>query len=52
MISHVIEDFRNQANNAHIQLTYASGITDETNEDNNSIIVEADKSRLTQVISN
>jgi signal transduction histidine kinase len=52
MISHVIEDFRSQANNVHIQLTYTPGITNETDEDNNSIIVEADKSRLTQVISN
>lgn len=52
MISHVIEDFRNQANNAHIQLTYNPGTNSETDKDENSIIVEADKSRLAQVISN
>jgi signal transduction histidine kinase len=52
MISHVIEDFRNQANSAHIQLVYTNGITNDTRKDNNPIIVEADKSRLTQVISN
>jgi signal transduction histidine kinase len=52
MISHVVEDFRNQANSAHIQLVYTHGITNNTRKDNNSIIVEADRSRLTQVISN
>jgi signal transduction histidine kinase len=46
IVSHVIEDFRNQANNAHIELT------SETKKDDSSIVVEADKSRLTQVISN
>jgi signal transduction histidine kinase len=52
MISYVIEDFRNQANNAHLQLIYSPGINSETDKDKNSIIVEADKSRLVQVISN
>jgi signal transduction histidine kinase len=52
MLSHVIEDFRNQANNAHIQLIYSHSIDSKTEQDGNSIIVEADKSRLTQVISN
>jgi signal transduction histidine kinase len=46
IVLHVMEDFRNQANNAHIQLT------SEIKQDDNSIVVEADKSRLTQVISN
>jgi signal transduction histidine kinase len=52
LISHVIEDFRNQADNAHIQLIYSPSINSKTEQDGNSIIVEADKSRLTQVISN
>jgi signal transduction histidine kinase len=52
MITHVIEDFKSQSDSARIQLTYTLGNNIETDEDNNTIIVVADKSRLIQVISN
>ena len=53
LISLVIEDYRNQIDNADIQLIHNSGKTRDTNNKNVSpIVVEADKSRLTQVISN
>ena len=51
LISHIIEDYRNQIDNAHIQLMHNSDKTSDYNE-NNNLVVEADKSRLTQVISN
>jgi signal transduction histidine kinase len=52
LISHIIEDYRNQINNVHIQLMHNSDKTSDYNENNNLVVVEADKSRLTQVISN
>jgi signal transduction histidine kinase len=53
LISHIIEDYRNQIHNANIQLIQNSDNTSDTNNKNdNPIVVEADKSRLTQVISN
>jgi signal transduction histidine kinase len=53
LILHIIEDYRNQIDNAHIQLIQNSDNTSDTNNINdNPIVVEADKSRLTQVISN
>jgi signal transduction histidine kinase len=51
LISHIIEDYRNQIDNAHIQLMHNSDKTSDYNE-NNNLVVEADKSRLTLVISN
>ena len=51
LISHIIEDYRNQIDNAHIQLMHNSDKTSDYNE-NNNLVVEADRSRLTQVISN
>ena len=51
LISHIIEDYRNQIDNVHIQLMHNSDKTSDYNE-NNNLVVEADKSRLTQVISN
>ena len=52
LISHIIEDYRNQIDNVHIQLMHNSDKTSDYNENNNLVVVEADKSRLTQVISN
>jgi signal transduction histidine kinase len=52
LISHIIEDYRNQIDNVHIQLMHNSDKTNDYNENNNLVVVEADKSRLTQVISN
>jgi signal transduction histidine kinase len=52
LISHIIEDYRNQIDNVHIQLMHNSDKTSDYNEINNLVVVEADKSRLTQVISN
>jgi signal transduction histidine kinase len=51
LISHIIEDYRNQIDNVHIQLMHNSDKTSDYNE-NNNLVVEADRSRLTQVISN
>jgi signal transduction histidine kinase len=51
LISHIIEDYRNQIDNVHIQLMHNSDKTSDYNE-NNYLVVEADRSRLTQVISN
>ncbi|MDW0281669.1 MAG: ATP-binding protein [Nitrososphaeraceae archaeon] len=51
LISHIIEDYRNQIDNVHIQLMHNSDKTSDYNE-NNNLVVEADKSRMTQVISN
>lgn len=51
LISHIIEDYRNQIYNVHIQLMHNSDKTSDYNE-NNNLVVEADRSRLTQVISN
>jgi len=52
LISHIIEDYRNQIDNVHIQFMHNSDKTSDYNENNNLVVVEADKSRLTQVISN
>jgi signal transduction histidine kinase len=54
LILHIIEDYKNQIDNAHIHLTHSSGkaIDNSDNNKNNPIIVAADKSRLAQVISN
>jgi signal transduction histidine kinase len=52
LISHIIEDYRNQIDNVHIQLMHNSDKTNDNNENNNLVVVEADKSRLAQVISN
>jgi signal transduction histidine kinase len=52
LISHIIEDYRNQIDNVHIKLMHNSDKTNDYNENNNLVVVEADKSRLTQVISN
>ena len=52
LISHIIEDYRNQIDNVHIQFMHNSDKTWTYNENNNLVVVEADKSRLTQVISN
>jgi signal transduction histidine kinase len=52
LISHIIEDYRNQIDNVHIQLMHNFDKTCDSNENNNLVVVEADKSRLTQVISN
>ena len=52
LISHIIEDYRNQIDNVHIQFMHNSDKTWAYNENNNLVVVEADKSRLTQVISN
>ncbi|MDW0120236.1 MAG: HAMP domain-containing sensor histidine kinase, partial [Nitrososphaeraceae archaeon] len=52
LISHIIEDYRNQIDNVHIQLMHNSDKTNDYNENNNLVVVEADKSRLAQVISN
>ena len=52
LISHIIEDYRNQIDNVHIQLMHNFDKTSDYNENNNLVVVEADKSRLTQVISN
>jgi signal transduction histidine kinase len=51
LISHIIEDYGNQIDNLQIQLMHNSDKTSDCNE-NNNLVVEADKSRLTQVISN
>lgn len=52
LISYIIEDYRNQIDNVHIELMHNSDKTGNHKENNNLVIVEADKSRLTQVISN
>lgn len=52
LISYIIEDYRNQIDNVHIELMHNSDKTGNYKENNNLVIVEADKSRLTQVISN
>ena len=52
LISHIIEDYRNQIDNVHIELMRNSDKTGNYKENNNLVVVEADKSRLTQVISN
>ena len=52
LISHIIEDYRNQIDNVHIELMHNSDETGNYKENNNLVVVEADKSRLTQVISN
>ena len=52
LISHIIEDYRNQIDNVHIQFMHNSDKTSDFYENNNLVVVEADKSRLTQVISN
>jgi two-component system, OmpR family, sensor histidine kinase VicK len=49
LISNIAEDYRSQINNADVQLIYKS---EKTSDDNTPIYVEADKVRLTQVISN
>jgi two-component system, OmpR family, sensor histidine kinase VicK len=49
LISDIVEH-TNQISNDNIRLIYKSEKTND--DDNNSIFVEADKSRLTQVISN
>jgi len=50
LISDIVEDYRDQISNANVRIIYKS---EKTNDDNNiPIFVEADKSRLTQVISN
>lgn len=51
MISDIVEDYRNQISNANVRLIHKS---EKTNNDdyNIPIFLEADKSRLTQVISN
>ena len=51
LISDIVEDYRNQISNANVRIIYKPEKT--TDDDNNiPIFVEADKSRLTQVISN
>ncbi|CAN5401046.1 hypothetical protein BH18THE2_BH18THE2_26830 [soil metagenome] len=52
LISHIIEDYRNQIDNVHIELMHNSDKTGNYKENNNLVVVEADKSRLSQVISN
>jgi signal transduction histidine kinase len=50
LISDIIEDYRNQISNSNVRLIHKS---EKTNDDDNiPIFLEADKSRLTQVISN
>jgi signal transduction histidine kinase len=50
LISDIVEDYRNQISNANVLLIHKS---EKTNDDDNiPIFLEADKSRLTQVISN
>jgi signal transduction histidine kinase len=51
LISDIVEDYRNQISNANVRLIHKS---EKTNNgyDNIPIFLEADKSRLTQVISN
>ena len=41
LISHIIEDYRNQIDNVHIQLMHNSDKTSDYNE-NNNLVVEAD----------
>jgi signal transduction histidine kinase len=56
MISNIVDDYRNQIekNNDNVKLLYYNNnITDEPEKNNDSkIIVEADRGRLIQVISN
>jgi signal transduction histidine kinase len=51
LISDIVEDYRNQISNSNVRLIHKS---EKTNDDDDNIPVfpEADKSRLTQVISN
>ena len=49
LISNILEDYRNQINNANVLLLYNP---EKMSDDASSIFVEADKSRLSQVIYN
>jgi signal transduction histidine kinase len=50
LISDIVEEYRNQISNANVRIIHKSEKT--TDDDNIPIFVEADKFRLTQVISN
>ncbi|MDQ3838362.1 MAG: ATP-binding protein [Thermoproteota archaeon] len=52
LISHIIQDYRSQADSANIKLLHNPINASKTDKADSSINVEADKSRLTQVISN
>jgi signal transduction histidine kinase len=52
LISDIVEDYRNQISNANVRLIHKSEKTNDDDNNNIPIFVEADKSRLTQVISN
>jgi signal transduction histidine kinase len=54
LISDIVEDYRNQISNTNVRLIHKSEKANDADDDNNNIpiFVEADKSRLTQVISN
>jgi signal transduction histidine kinase len=51
LISDIVEDYRNQISNSNVRLIHKSEKTND-DDDNIPIFLEADKSRLTQVISN
>ena len=50
LISNIAKDYASQSNNASVQLIYKSEKKDDYN--NTPFYVEADKARLTQIISN
>jgi signal transduction histidine kinase len=51
LISDIVEDYRNQISNSNVRLIHKSEKTND-DDDNIPVFLEADKSRLTQVISN
>jgi signal transduction histidine kinase len=52
LISDIVEDYRNQISNSNVRLIHKSEKTNDDDDDNIPVFLEADKSRLTQVISN
>ena len=52
LISDIVEDYRDQISNANVRIIHKSEKTTDDDNNNIPIFVEADKSRLTQVISN
>ena len=52
LISHIIQDYRSQAGKSNIQLLHNADNAFKPDKADSTITVEADRSRLTQVISN